>query len=121
MRHSILFAAVVLTGCGAGVGGSSNVVRCYPVQSNGWDFECEVTGRGEAKHDGQFSPQLIGVISRQGNDLNRSFAGERWWAVVKVERAVSGVEKGKEYKMYGTVQSIDGNRVRFTDCVFKAD
>lgn len=116
--RAVLFVAVLLAGCVPPA--PRNTVSCYPVSSNGWTFDCEVTGRGEEKHEGQFSPQLINRIANQGDDLDRSFRGERWWAVVKVEQAgsESGVERGREYKLYGTVKGISGNRVSFTDCVF---
>jgi hypothetical protein len=94
-------------------------IACYPVAHTGWTFECEANSGAPEKADEQFPPQLIAVAERQGEDLTRAFRGTRWLATVKVESGKKSVEPGT-YKMYGTVESIDGlrQRIRFRDCAF---
>lgn len=98
---------------------NSGGVACYPVAHTGWTFECEANSGAPQKADEQFPPQLIAVAERQGEDLTRAFRGARWLATVKVDSGTKSVEPGT-YKMYGTVESVDGlrQRIRFRDCAF---
>lgn len=97
---------------------NSGGVMCYPVAHNGWTFECKPGEATGPKFDEQFPPSLIAVAERQGQDLTRTFRGTRWFVQVKVESGKGSVLTGGVYKMYGTVESIYGNRVNFRDCTF---
>jgi hypothetical protein len=97
-------------------------VTCHPTARNGWTFDCRVTGKGEAKGDENFSSEFVEIAERQGNDLNRTYRGVRWYARVTIESADqnSGLVVGQEYDLRGTVTDISGKRVKLTDCVFTA-
>ena len=121
MRAFMLAGVVALVGCGKASPNAVDVI-CYPAKSDGWNFDCVVTGKGEAKAEEQFSSSYLVKIRDQGNDLNRSQKGARWMSTVVIEQVGTwnGVKKGQEYTFYGTVEGINGSRIRFTDCVFES-
>lgn len=125
MRWVWMFVALAtLGGCKKDPAADPNAVDviCYPAASNGWIFDCVVTGKGEEKADEQFSSNYVSTVISQGNDATRSFRGTRWRAHVVVERVGTwgGVKAEGGYTLYGTVDRIEGRRVRLTDCVFAA-